>query len=430
MQKQYWRFYWPLSLTWLAMVLGRQFQNGALARYPDAVEELATYALASSTFMLFGATLAFVPQMANVLARSPRAAKICFRFVLLICAFVTMPLAALALTDTGKQIIGEVFNIEGNILSSVVHYLRYLLPLIFINGLRQFYTGLLIQAKRTGYVTLLNVLHLVTIIGVLAMGLLLGWTAVKTLALAQVWAGLLQVAVSVALYYRFFEFPATQEHHDLTYRQAMAFFWPVAITSTMFGLSRPILYSFVGRMPNSSVMIAALRVAFDFGMLFQGTMNQFRHLFVTFGHSDLAGLRRFMIRVLAGVMFLMLLVVATPLSGFVFHDLLGVEGEVLAMAQQVVWVLCLVPIVISVRNYLHGLRLIGRKTRAMAVAAICRNLSIYVLAWAMWSTGWLNHWAAGGILVMGFVTEAAVMAWSELKSPALAGIDGAERSQG
>ena len=38
---QYWRFYWPLALTGVAMVLSVQFQNAALARYPEAVTELA-----------------------------------------------------------------------------------------------------------------------------------------------------------------------------------------------------------------------------------------------------------------------------------------------------------------------------------------------------------------------------------------------------
>ena len=54
---QYWRFYWPLALTGVAMVLGVQFQNAALARYPEAVTELAIFALGYSTFGFFRASL-------------------------------------------------------------------------------------------------------------------------------------------------------------------------------------------------------------------------------------------------------------------------------------------------------------------------------------------------------------------------------------
>jgi hypothetical protein len=43
----------------------------------------------------------------------------------------------------------------------------------------------------------------------------------------------------------------------------------------------------MSRAPGGLVAIAALRVAFDFAMLFQQAANQFRHFFVTFGLDDL-----------------------------------------------------------------------------------------------------------------------------------------------
>ena len=79
--RQYWRFYWPLALTGVAMVLAMQFQNGVLARYPDAVAELAVFALASSTFGFFNAGLNFTAQLANVYARSARGKRMSHGFV-------------------------------------------------------------------------------------------------------------------------------------------------------------------------------------------------------------------------------------------------------------------------------------------------------------------------------------------------------------
>ena len=40
-------------------------------------------------------------------------------------------------------------------------------------------------------------------------------------------------------------------------------------------------------MPDGLLTIAALRVAFDFSMIFQQAANQFRHFFITFGFTDL-----------------------------------------------------------------------------------------------------------------------------------------------
>ena len=73
---QYWRFYWPLALTGVGLVLAVQFQNATLARYPEAVAELAVLALAYGVFGFFNASLQFVSQLANVYARSrPALAK-------------------------------------------------------------------------------------------------------------------------------------------------------------------------------------------------------------------------------------------------------------------------------------------------------------------------------------------------------------------
>ena len=79
-QRELWRFFWPLSLMGLLVLTGPLAQNGILARYPDAVGELAVFARAWGTFAFFHATLVFVPQMANVLARSAADHRTCRRF--------------------------------------------------------------------------------------------------------------------------------------------------------------------------------------------------------------------------------------------------------------------------------------------------------------------------------------------------------------
>ena len=71
----YWRFYWPLALIGVGMVLSVQFQNATLAKYPDAVTELAVLALAYGVFSFFNASLQFIAQLSNCLlytSPSPR----------------------------------------------------------------------------------------------------------------------------------------------------------------------------------------------------------------------------------------------------------------------------------------------------------------------------------------------------------------------
>ncbi|MGK0258075.1 MAG: hypothetical protein ACI96M_001508, partial [Candidatus Azotimanducaceae bacterium] len=99
--RNYWNFYWPLALMGIGLVLSMQFQNATIARYPQAVNELATLALAFGVFGFFNAGLQFVSQLANVFARSPHALRQTHRFVWLVGITLTLPIGLMATSVTG-----------------------------------------------------------------------------------------------------------------------------------------------------------------------------------------------------------------------------------------------------------------------------------------------------------------------------------------
>ena len=410
MQRQYWTFYWPLALTGLVMLLGKQFQNGVLASYEDPARELAVYAFACGVFFPFQALLVFLPQMANVLARSDRGRQVCWRFTFTACVLISIPIAAVAFSSPGRGAVSSVYGLEGPTLAKVVSYVRLMLPLILIRGMRQYYTGMLIQARRSGTVTGLHIVYIAVMIGVLLGGLYWGRSAVITIVASQVISSAVHLALSWCLYRLRYRRPNRIEHADLTYRQVLSFFWPMAMTSGMFAFSRPILYAFVNRTAAGVSAVAALRVAFDVGMIFHAPLNQFRNLFVTFGNEDLSGKRKFMGRVTFVLTAVIVLVAFTPLGRIVLHGLVNLRGEVLDSACDVLMVVCVTPLVIAVRNYFHGYLLTRRRTGGMAAGGIARVAAIYSLSWLLYHAGVLNHTFAAGILQVGFAAEAVLSA--------------------
>lgn len=402
---QYWRFYWPLALTGVAMVLAIQFQNAALARYPEAVTELAVFALASGTFSLFHAGLNFTSQLSNVYARSEVGTQRSRRFVAAASLGLMVPLLVVVHSEAGLALIGLAYGIDRPLVDRVAQYLTLMAPILFVTGQRTFYTGVLVQSHLTGWVTALNAGHLTVTVLALIAGFGLGWPAVYTLVGAQATAAVAHWAASVAVYRARYVPPEVPEYEHLRYRELARFFGPVTITGLMFATSRPVLFAFVSRTPGGLASIAALRVAFDFSMLFQQAANQFRHFFVTFGLDDLPAKRLFMAIVGVGITAIMASVALTPLSRWVLEGAMGIPRPVLDRSVEVILVMCLLPAVILVRNYYHGHLMVLRRTGGMALGGILRVVGIGLVAQALYAAGWLDHIAAACTLLLGFVLE-------------------------
>ncbi len=406
---QYWRFYWPLALTGVAMVLSVQFQNAALARYPEAVTELAVYALGYGAFGFFRASLNFIAQLTTVFARSVEALRRCQRYVLSVSVLIMLPLIYLGHSEGGAWLLAAAFGTEPDITARVQEYLIYLAPIVLLGAQRFYYTGLLVQARLTGWVTILNVIFLVAVILGLLAGFSLGFRPVYALVGSEALAIALQLLLTIWVKRTYYRLPEVAEHQNVTYRELTAFFIPVSMTGVMFALSRPVLFAFVSRLPEGLATIAALRVAFDFSMLFQQAANQFRHFFVTFGLDDLPGKRRFMALVGSAITAIMLIFALTPLSAWVWRDLMSIPEEVLSMSVQVFLIMCLMPAVILLRNYFHGRLMVERRTSGMAVGSALRVIGIYFGAMLFFNLGWLNHITASLLLIMGFLIETAVV---------------------
>ncbi len=393
------------------MVLSVQFQNATLARYPEAVTELAVIALAHGVFGFFNACLQFISQLTNVYARTAQATRSTWRYVVLVSFVIMTPLFLIATTESGMGLVQLVFGIDAELSERVGVYLLLMCPLVPLNAQRHYLSGLMIQAHRTGWVTTCNFVYLGTVIVMLVIGFNMGWAAPYVVVGAELFGvGVLIAILWLAKRYAY-QAPQTEQHaddEDVTFAELTKFFIPVSTTGVMFALSRPVLFAFVSRSPNGLLAIAALRVAFDFSMLFQQAANQFRHFFISFGFEDIHRKRRFMAAVAVGITAIMLVFAFTPLSNWIWGTLMGVPSELMALSVEVLIVMCLMPTVIIYRNYFHSRLMHLRRTAGMAYGAMLRVLGIFVVAALTFQLGALNHLSAAAILILGFVIEALV----------------------
>lgn len=358
-----------------------------------------------------------MPQTVTLLARCPQSRSICFRFVAGAGGALTLPLLIIAFLPAGTRLFAHIMRIPPELLPNVIRYLQLMTPLLIVNAVRHYFTGILIRLERTRILTALNLCHMLSLIAVLAAGRRLGWPAITTVALGAIVANLVHL-ILIAMAASEKKMPVRETRwHRLRYREILTFFWPAAITSAMFAMSRPVMYSYINRTAMAITTVAALRLAFDITMFFQNPVNQFRHMFTTFGEQDPEGVKRFMFRITLWFTGVMLLIAFTPLGRLLFQQVIGAEGEVLEKAIQALRLLCLGPITIATRNLYHGRMMIRRRTRGMAVGGVFRVAAIAFFSWSFYHMGWLNHLTSSLMLIGGFGAEALVSRLAVMRRP-------------
>ena len=411
------RFFWPLSLMGVVMHAGRLGQNRALLDYEAGVRELALFVMALAILGPFRSVHGMTPQMVTVMGTNGAARRRCFYFVTGVCAALSVPVLLLAWTPLGPPVARGLFDVNAAGGRTMMLYVRFLAPLLILGGWRQYTVGLLVRQQRTNWVVALNALDQCLIIVIVIVGLRQQWSPAVVIGSSALVPSVLVLALSAAVLLRgpFDEQTATAG--PTGYADLLRYFWPLAATTFMFTLSRPIIFALVMRINGSGtshrvdteVIVAALGLAFSCSLIFQTTVNQFRHLMVTFSATDLPGVRRFMAVATAVVTGLMVVALATPLARLFLQELQGADGQTLQMALDALWPLCLVPIVVAWRNYHHGLGLVEHRTLSLAAGGIGRNGSILLVGLLLLHVGLLNHRTAAALLVLGFTSEALVV---------------------
>lgn len=409
----YLRFFWPLSLMGIGVLAGRLIQNFVLLGFEEGVQELAWFALALAIFSPFRAGVGLIPQMVTVWSRSAQGRRQCFVFVTLLGLVLSLPVLFLAWLPVGRAFVERLYALRGEGVGIIVLYLRFLAPTLLFMGWRQYMVGLLIRREHTGRVTILKAIEILSVIAGLAYGIHAGWQPSVVVGLSALLPPGVGVVGALLLLMKSTPVADEEEAEPVRLGMLLSYYWPLAGTTLMFTLSRPIIFRLVRELNptddasgvNTTGLIAALSLAFSVGMVFQITVNQVRHLMVRYGRDDPAGVRRFILRLAGVVTLIMALVLATPLARLFLVHAQGAQGATLDMALDCLWALVLVPSVIAWRNYYHGLALVHRRTASMVIGGLARNGSILMVGLLLLATGRLTHWSAASLLVVAFAAE-------------------------
>lgn len=434
-------FLLPLVITELVFELGIQVLNGGIARVPRPTETLAAYGIAWGLASFLSGTVSQTRQMSMVLVRDRATFHTVFRCVAGFGGVHFLILACLAFTPVGLWVIDELHAVDPGLGSVVRRALGYLLPFPLIVGITRFLSGLLLGVRRTDIVSY----AMMTGMGmcVLAVFVFLPTPIVQSdpilLPVIATYFGVLtELAVMIYGYRRFVRLTlrrssgtsgtsgssgttgenaaeATAERRApvLTAGYVLRFYWPLAVTSGIQALSRPIINLFVARGADGTESLAVLTIVYALAHLPYGWLNELKNLPPAFQRQDPEG--RFIRRFTAGCGLLSFAVMAlmfwTPVRFFLLETLIGVDHEFALRCTVPLIIFSFFPLAVTVRSYLHGVALRDHRTGAIAPSGPARAGAIVIVVNLL--TLFDLHGAIRGVaaLYSGFVVETIVVRW-------------------
>ena len=393
----------------MLLLVGMQVFNGILARYPDSSREIATFAYATSMLFVVEVSTVFLTQMVAVYGKNDLIRKKLFNFCLLIGIVFTLPILFLSISSTGKSLLSILFNINNKILDDVTQYLFYLSPSILLRSLFCYFSGLLIQNNLPKIVSLSAFLSMSVSIMLSLTAFNANWSAMNALVFALISSQIVLVIVTGLSY----KYKYKTNFDDLSIKHSYVdlykYFWPVCISGLSFGISRPLLYVFISRTPNALFYIASLRISFDFFMLVQVAVNQFRNIIPTMGLDDLKIKRQFIMVVTILLILILLIIISPPMNEIIFKHVLGLNKLLYESVITTIFILLITPLILANRNFYHGILLFSKQTKSMALASSLRVLTIGFSAWSLLVLEQLNQFTAAVIMLLAFTVEMTVI---------------------
>ncbi len=411
-------FVLPLVITIVVQEFGVQFLNGGMARLPAATETLAAFGLAWGLLLFLSSPLAQSQQMSMVLVEDRHSLRTAWRFVLFIALALMGLQLALVYTPLGRWAIEDLHAVDERLGGLVRTVLLWTLPIPLMRSAILFLSGPLIRARRTQTISYATGLSMVA--GIATVFVLLPVEAIRRqpiwLPILAYYAITVVELTVIALGTRSLTFPAilTQSTRGpLTYRYIIRFFWPLALIMFVQDLSRPLINLFVARSDEGTLALAVITVAYALGQWPYRWLNEIRSLPMAFHREDpdLHHVRRFAL--VSGLLSFTISVVLfwTPVRDFLLLTLVGVEADLAARAHAPLVLYSFFSFVVMIRAYLHGISLLERRTKALALSAPTRVSAILITLIALPSLGVDGATLGVAALLAGFIAETIAVWW-------------------
>ena len=164
-------------------------------------------------------------------------------------------------------------------------------------------------------------------------------------------------------------------------KEQTLFYLPLAATAFIIIITHSFFNAGLARLPNPEVLIAAFAVAKSLMHVFQSPVMMIRQT-VTALIDHRKNFRKTLIAlalIAGGVVFVLAVTAYSGLSRWLFHHVMGLEGQTLDEAVAMLQILFIFPLLVSIRDFFSGLLIKFRNAPLIAAASVARVVYVALL---------------------------------------------------
>jgi len=374
--KKIFHFWLPLAATWIMMSVEGPLLTALIARAAEPKFNLAAYGVAYSLALIVEAPIIMMMSASIALVKDPLSFKKLRNFTYTANGIITLIMLLLVTPPVFYFIAETLIRLPAEVSRLTHTAIIILIPWPGAIGYRRFYQGLLIKnnlTKRVAHGTIIRLLSMLVCAFVLYFsgifeGVIIGAASLSFAVLMEALAIRFMVRGTVDKIKN-----NISSSTQLTYKEIIRFYYPLALTS-LIGLGvQPLVTFFVGQSKMSLESLAVLPVITSFVFIFRALGLSYQEVIIALLDEKKKELKRLLIfaGILASILVIILSLFAfTPLAEFWFITVSGLNPELAEFARLPLMIMFFFPALTVLISIQRGLLVSDKNTKPITLGTI------------------------------------------------------------
>jgi progressive ankylosis protein len=375
----------PLAAMWILMAVELPGIAAVIARMDEARKQLAIFGVVFSFALVIESPIVQMLSAGTALGTSSNNYARLLRFMHILGGSLTALHLLVGLTPIFDYLVLDLVGMPTGFLKDSRTAFLLMTPWTAAVGYRRLWQGILIRRDRTNIIPITMVMRLGTSALILTSGVIfrfLPGAALGGLALT----GGVMAGAAASFFFLKRELPKMTERDDsISYRGLYHFYYPLALTSFVLLVARPILSAGIARAASPIDSLAAWPVVMGFMFLFNSMALSFQEIVISW-HEKPGGkeaLGRFALRLGIVLFILFQAVVWTPVSALWFLHISGLEPELLKLLPGALLMLAFTSPMLTFISLERGRLISNKRTGAVSRGVIVNLFFMVTLMFAL-----------------------------------------------